>query len=86
MEERYILQLIQILIERFEYLGEDQFKLDNELVELSHPVTRNAIDEEAITAIEQGFLQRIQYKRSHDGAILVPVSIVVHVPDICLST
>ena len=76
MEERYILQLIQILIERFEYLGEDQFKLDNELVELSHPVTRNAIDEEAITAIEQGFLQRIQYKRSHDGAILVPVSIV----------
>jgi len=76
MEERYILQLIQNLFDRFEYFGEDRFDLNAELHELAHPVTRTSLQQEVLTIIEQGFLDRIQYKRSHDGAILVPVSIV----------
>lgn len=76
MEERHILQLIQNLIDRFEHFGENQFNLDTELRELSHPVTRSPLEQAVIDTIEQGFLERIQYKRSHDGAVLIPVSIV----------
>jgi hypothetical protein len=76
MEERHIQQLVQNLYERFEYLGEDHFNLDAELSQLTHPITRDIIDIDAIHSIEQGFLTKIQYKRSHDGAILIPVSVV----------
>jgi Z1 domain len=76
MEEKHIHQLIQNLIERFEYLGEDQFILDKELEELSHPITKGSIPQEAILAIENGLLEKIQYKRSYDGAVLIPVSVV----------
>lgn len=76
MEERHRQQLIQNLIDRFGYLGEEVFDLDTEMDELSNPVTREAISAEDIAIIEQGFLDRIQYKRSHDGAVLVPVSVV----------
>lgn len=76
MEERHIQQLIQNLLERFEYIGEYKFDLDTELKAITHPITRISISQELIDIIEQGFLERIRYKRSFDGAILVPVSIV----------
>ena len=76
MEERHIRQLVQNLIERFEYFGEDRFDFNRELEELSHPITRTELDQEAITIIESEFLEHIQYRRSHDGAILIPVSVV----------
>ena len=76
MEEKHIHQLIQNLIERFEYLGKDNFDLNSELKELKHPVTREEIDPAGIDAIEKGFLERKKYKKSHDGAILIPVSVV----------
>src|SRR6266542_1188387 len=76
MEERHISQLIQNLFDRFEYIGEDQFNLDDELRLLVNPVTRDALDPIFLQIIETAFLERIQYKRSHDGAILIPVSIV----------
>ena len=76
MEERHIHQLLQNLIDRFELFGEDQFDLDSELGELFHPVTREPLEQEITDTIEQSFLERIQYKRSYDGAILIPVSVV----------
>ncbi len=76
MEERHISQLIQNLLDRFEYIGEDQFNLDDELRLLVNPVTRAALEPIFLQIIETAFLERIQYKRSHDGAILIPVSIV----------
>lgn len=76
MEKRHIQQLIQNLIDRFEYLGENVFNLDTELVALSNPITREPVDFESLATIEQRFLERMQYKRSHDGAILIPVSVV----------
>lgn len=76
MEDKHIQQLIQNLFERFEYLGEDQFNLITELKELLHPVTKERPHQNVIDIIEEGFLARIQYKRSHDGALLVPVSVV----------
>ncbi len=76
MEDRHIQQLIQNLIDRFELYGENQFHLDEELEILIHPVTRNPLSDDIVRTIEQAFLERIRYKRSHDGAILIPVSIV----------
>ena len=76
MEDRHIQQLIQNLIDRFELYGENQFHLNEELDILIHPVTREPISEDIVSTIEQAFLERIRYRRSHDGAILIPVSIV----------
>ncbi|MCX2743663.1 Z1 domain-containing protein [Mangrovivirga sp. M17] len=76
MEERHRQQLIQNLIERFDYLGEEIFDLDSELGELSNPITRESISSEDIAIIERAFLDRIQYRRSHKGAVLIPVSVV----------
>ncbi len=76
MEERYISHFIQSLVERFEYLGENGFDLTKELEFLVHPVTRTPLVTEDLRRIETGFLERIQYRRSHDGAVLVPVSVV----------
>lgn len=76
MENRHVLQLIQNLFERFEYLGEQEFNLDDELSLLVHPITRIPVDQEYINTIENGFLVRIQYRRSHDNAILLPVSTI----------
>jgi Z1 domain len=76
VEERHIKQIIQNLIDRFEYLGEGRFNLDNELKALVHPVTLTPIDNTVIKQIETSFLENVRYRRSHDGAILIPVSIV----------
>lgn len=76
MEERHVLQLIQNLIDRFEYVGESEFNLNTELDLLTHPITRVPIDREIRNRIDLAFLTRIQYRRSHDGANLLPVSVV----------
>jgi hypothetical protein len=76
MEERHQSQLIQNLIDRFELLGEEQFQLSRELSELTHPVTRVQLSPEIVQRIENAFLDRIQYRRSHDGSVLIPVSMV----------
>lgn len=76
MEDRHIHQLIQNLIDRFEHFGESHFDLDTELGELSHPITREPLEQDVKGIIEHEFLTHIQYKRSHDGAVLIPVSVV----------
>lgn len=76
MEERHQSQLVQNLLERFEFLGAETFSLDDEIQAIVHPITRQAVDVAILQEIERKFLERIQYRRAHDGAILVPVSVV----------
>ena len=76
MEERHQSQLVQNLLERFEFLGAETFRLDEELQVIFHPITRQAVDTAILQEIERKFLERIQYRRAHDGAVLVPVSVV----------
>lgn len=77
MEDRFINQLAQNLIERFNYLGEATFDLDTELKQLYHPITKAPVDQKKIIeSIEKIVLEKLQYKRSHDGAVLIPVSVV----------
>lgn len=76
MEERHLSQLIQNLLERFEFLGAETFRLDEELGAIVHPITRDLVDAETIREIERRFLERVQFRRAHDGAVLVPVSVV----------
>lgn len=76
MEERHQSQLVQNLLERFEFLGTETFRLDEELHGIVHPITRQSVDVAILQEIERKFLERIQYRRAHDGAVLVPVSVV----------
>lgn len=76
MEERHQSQLVQNLLERFEFLGAETFQLDEELQAIVHPITRQPIDRAILQEIERRFLERIQYRRAHDGAVLIPVSVV----------
>jgi len=76
MEERHQSQLVQNLVERFEFVGADNFRIDEELGQISHPVTREQVSPEILSEIKRSFLTRIRYKEAHDGAILVPISVV----------
>lgn len=76
MEERHQSQLVQNLLERFEFLGAETFQLDEELQLIIHPITRKSVDMTILREIERKFLERIQFRRAHDGAVLVPVSVV----------
>lgn len=76
MEEKYIIQLVQNLIGRFEHLGANNFSLIKELESVNHPITYKPVDEKSILEIKRRFLDRIQYQESHDNAILIPVSTV----------
>ena len=76
MEERHKAQLVQNMLDRFEYVGAENFQLNEELQLILHPVSREQPPAEVIGEIERRFLERIQYKKSHDGAILIPVSVV----------
>jgi hypothetical protein len=76
MEEIHVNQIINNLIGRFEYLGEEEFNIDQELDQQTHPITREPLPRAVRQRIEQVLLTRIQFRRSHDGAVLVPVSTV----------
>ncbi|AEV32441.1 Z1 domain-containing protein [Owenweeksia hongkongensis DSM 17368] len=76
MEEQYIEQIAKNLYGYFNHVGVEAFDINNELEQVTHPITREKPDKESLRAIEERFLQKTQYKRSHDGAILIPVSVV----------
>lgn len=76
LEERHISQLVQNLVDRFNYLGEDKFELVQELSDLRNPVTRETLTPEDVQNVETIFLSRIHYKKSHDTARIIPISIV----------
>jgi hypothetical protein len=76
MEERHLSQIIHNMVERFDLNGPDSFDLDSELRKLNHPITLQPISKDILQQIEKSFLEQINYKKSHDTAILVPVSVV----------
>lgn len=76
MDEKYIERIANDLYGYFHHVGANSFDLNNELKKVIHPITRDKPNEESLRAIEERFLQKTQYKRSHDGAVLIPVSVV----------
>jgi hypothetical protein len=76
MDEKLIDRVTQILIDRFNYLGIDEFNLAVELNRQTDPVTGRLLTQQEKSEIEKKVLCAINYRKSHDGAILIPVSIV----------
>ncbi|WP_341842313.1 hypothetical protein [Chitinophaga caseinilytica] len=76
MEDPHISHLVTVLTDRFKHFGENVFDLDAELLELKHPVTKLALEVEVVKDIERQFLENVGYRKAHDGAILIPVSVV----------
>ena len=76
MDEKVVSRVSGILIERFNYHGSENFNLDQQMENLRDPVTDRALTEEEKEEVERRVLTAIQYRRSHDGAILVPISVV----------
>jgi hypothetical protein len=68
-------RITTILVERFNANGADNFILDEEL-NRRDPVTDRLLEKEEREYVKKELLKRIQYKESHDSAILIPVSIV----------
>ena len=68
------IRVLGILAERFREKG-DQFNLVTEL-EMKDPVTERGLTPEEKVYVKKTLLTIIQYKESHDGAKLVPVSVV----------
>ncbi|HHT9108180.1 MAG TPA: Z1 domain-containing protein [Candidatus Wunengus sp. YC63] len=76
MNDQTINIVTEILIGKFNHLGPDTFNLDHELNSQKDPITGRDLTEQEKTEIERRVLNTIRYKRSHDGAILVPISVV----------
>jgi hypothetical protein len=66
----------EILIGRFNHLGPDNFNLDEELDLQKDPITGRTLTGQEKTEIEKRVLNTVRYRRSHDGALLVPISVV----------
>src|SRR4030042_5046706 len=66
----------EILIGKFNHLGPDNFNLDKELGSQRDPITGRALTEQEKAEIERRVLNTIRYRRSYDGAVLVPISVV----------
>ncbi|MDO6433130.1 Z1 domain-containing protein [Flavitalea sp. BT771] len=69
-----VLRIIDILAKRFRLKG-SEFNLAQEL-EIKDPVTEKGLTEEEKVYVKKNLLTIIQYKESHDGTSLVPVSVV----------
>lgn len=76
LEERHISQIVQTLIERYKYLGNEIFNIQEEIAFQINPITHEKLTEKEKKEILKSFSERIDYKISHDGAILIPVSTV----------
>ncbi len=76
IESHYLDHFVYILVQRFYYQGEQLFNIDDELKGLTHPVTNAQLDPESRDAIEKGFLDKIRYRKSREGSVIVPVSMV----------
>lgn len=76
MNEQTISLVTEILIGRFNHLGQDDFNLDNELNNQRDPITGRPFTGEERAEIEKRVLNAIRYRRSYDGAVLIPISVV----------
>jgi len=68
-------RILSILIQRFNAIGPIDFDLTQELNK-PDPVTERVMNEDEREYARKELLKIIQYKKSHDSAILVPVSVV----------
>lgn len=68
-------RVLSILVERFKAMGPEQFDLQTEL-NFTDPVTERELNSEEKEFVKDALLKAIKYKESHDGAVLVPVSVV----------
>lgn len=68
-------RILSILIQRFEANGIENFNLENELRKID-PVTERGLTDEEKEFVREKLLRAIQYRESHDGAVLTPVSMV----------
>jgi hypothetical protein len=66
----------EILIAKFNHLGHDNFNLDHELDKQRDPIIGRTLTAQERTEIERRVLNTIRYRRSHDGAVLIPISVV----------
>lgn len=76
MNSQSISLITEILVGRFNHLGPDNFNLDRELETQKDPFTDRALTDSEKAEIERRVLDVIRYRRSHDGAVLVPISVV----------
>jgi hypothetical protein len=70
-----VLRMISILAERFRLKGPAAFNLAEEL-SMKDPVTERNLTEEEKAYVRKTLQAILQYQESHDGASLVPVSVV----------
>lgn len=68
-------RILSILIERFREKGVEDFDLVKEL-EFIDPVSERGLTDDEKNYVKGELLKAIKYKESHDGAILIPVSVV----------
>lgn len=76
MNEKIVDIVSQILIGRLNYVAIENFDLDCELKIQKNPFTGQALTGEDRIEIEKRLLEFMHFKRSHDSAVLIPVSIV----------
>jgi hypothetical protein len=68
-------RILLILVDRFKERGADNFDLNKEL-EFIDPVSERGLTKEEKVFVKDQLLLAIKYKESHDGAVLIPVSVV----------
>jgi hypothetical protein len=80
-DETVIDIVTQILIRRFQQSGPDNFNLAEQLANQKDPISDRELSEGEKGEIEKRLLNKINYKKAHDGATLIPVSKVVNPRD-----
>lgn len=76
MNDKVIDMVTEILVGKFKLLGADKFNLNDLLEKQTDPISDRVLTEQEKNEIEERVLQVINYKKSYDGALLVPISVV----------
>lgn len=76
MDTEQISRYVDDLIKRVNYVGAENFQIDKEIEEYQDQITREGIPTEIKDAVKEKLLDRINYRESHDGAVLIPISVV----------
>lgn len=76
MNEEQISRIVKDLKEYFDEVGPENFDLDTTIENYKHPITSERIPNENRKEIRKQLLDRINYRESHDDAVLIPISVV----------
>jgi len=76
MDTEQISRYVDDLIKRVNYVGAENFQIDKEIDEYQDQITREGIPAEIRDTVKEKLLDRINYRESHDGAVLIPISVV----------